>query len=68
MTITYTESALCSQQAQEAMGEGLATWIITGDVQQGWNAMIRKGKQNGSYLGVKIAIFVDFLIALSSKR
>lgn len=59
MVKTITESVLETKQAKEALGEGIATWILTGDIQSGWNAMIKKGKQNGSYLTMKFAIILD---------
>jgi len=61
---TITESVLETDQAKEAIGEGLATLILTGDVQYGWDAMIKKGKQNGSYVTMKIAVVLDLIKAL----
>jgi len=64
MVKTITESILETEQAKEAIGEGIATLILTGNIQSGWDAMIKKGKQNGSYLAVKFAIFLDVVKAL----
>lgn len=62
--MSYTEKALKTKQAKEAMVEGLFTWLSTGDFQKGWNKMISHGKKNGSYLTLKIAVLFDFLNAL----
>jgi len=65
MVKTATESILETEQAKEAIGEGIATWILTGDVQSGWDAMIKKGKQNGSYLTMKFAIILDVVKSIN---
>lgn len=60
----YTERVLETKQAKEAIVEGLLTWLQTGDFQKGWEAMIARGKKNGSYSRVKIAMLFDFFRAL----
>ncbi len=67
MSISCTESILRTQQANEAISEGIVTAILTGDLQKGWDAMIRRGKKNGSYVAVKIAFVIDFINALGNK-
>ena len=64
MSVTCTESVLRTQQAKAAIFEGIVTSILTGDLQKGWDAMIVRGKENGSYLAVKIAFVIDFVKAL----
>ena len=66
--MTFTESVLKTKQAKEAMMEGVLTWLFTGNLQQGWNAMIVRGKKNGSYIAVKIAIVLDTVKALGDSR
>jgi len=68
MSVTCTESVLRTQPAKDAILEGIFTLIFTGDLQKGWDAMIARGKQNGSYLGIKIAVIFDFLIVLGNRR
>ena len=63
MVKSITESVLETKQVKEAIVEGVATMILTGNFQLGWNAMIQKGKQNGSYFAVKLAIFLDIIKA-----
>ena len=60
----YTNRVLETKQAKEAIGEGLLTWLQTGDFQTGWDAMIARGKKNGSYPRVKIAMLFDFFNSL----
>ena len=64
MSVTCTESVLRTQQAKEAMLYGFFTFLSTGNLQTGWDVMIAKGKENGSYLAVKIAFVIDFVKAL----
>ena len=64
MSVTLTETVLRSKSAQDAIAEGIATALLTGDLQRGWNVMITRGKKNGSYLALKIAIIVDSIKAL----
>ena len=64
MDKSLTEKVLETKQAKEAISEGLFTWLFTGSLQKGWDAMIEKGNKNGSYLAVKIAIIVDSIKAL----
>lgn len=64
MVKTITESVLKTKQAKEAIVEGIVTMILTGNTQLGWNAMIQKGKQNGSYFAVKLAMFLDIVKAI----
>ncbi len=66
--MTFTESVLKTKQAKEAMIEGVLTWLFTGNLQQGWNAMIERGKKNGSYIAVKIAVVLDTIKALGDSR
>ena len=68
MSVTCTESVLRTQQAKDAIFEGIVTSILTGDLQKGWDVMIARGKENGSYLAVKIAFVIDFVKALVDDR
>lgn len=62
--MSYTELVLRTKQAKEAIDEGVLTFVLTGDLQKGWDAMILRGKKNLSYPAVKIAILLDILKAL----
>lgn len=62
--MSLTEKVLETKQAKEAIYEGALTWLFTGNFQRGWDAMIARGKKNGSYLGVKIAFVLDVIKAL----
>jgi len=63
--LSITEEMLKTKQAKEAIGEGFLTWILTGDLQKGWDAMISRGQKNGAYPAVKLAALFDFLKALT---
>ena len=65
MIKTITESILRTKQAKEAMVMGIVTMLFTGSSQQGWDAMIIKAKQNGSYVAVKVALVLDFVKAIT---
>jgi len=65
--MSYTELVLKTKQAKEAIYEGVTTLIFTGDLDKAWNAMITRGKKNGSYLAVKIAFVLDFINALGNR-
>ena len=67
MSISCTESVLRTQQAKDAIYEGIATLIFTGDLDKACNTMIARGKKNGSYLAVKIAFVLDFINALGNR-
>ena len=64
MSVTITESVLRTKQAKDAISEGIVTWILTGDIQQGWDAMIKRGKKNFAYPAFKFALLIDFLKTL----
>jgi len=65
--MSYTNVVLHTKQAKVAILEGIVTWGITGDFQEGWNAMIKKGKKNMSYPSLKLAILLDFIQYVSRK-
>jgi len=65
MVKTITESILETKQVREAIAEGIVTMILTNNSQSGWDAMIKKGKQNGSYFAVKLAMFLDIVKAIT---
>lgn len=62
--MSYTELILHTKQAKEAIDEGILTFVLTGDLQKGWDAMILRGKKNLSYPAVKISILLDILKSL----
>ena len=66
--MSYTELVLKTKQAKEAIYEGVTTLIFTGDLDKAWNAMITRGKKNGSYLAVKIAFILDLIRTINSSR
>ena len=63
--MSYTELVLNSKPAKEAIVEGILTFLFTGDLQNGWNAMILQGRKNLSYHALKIAILLDFIKAVT---
>lgn len=65
--MSYTELILKTNQAKEAMVEGIIAFLLTGDLHKGWDAMILCGKKNLSYPAVKVAILLDILKVLSRK-
>jgi hypothetical protein len=64
--MSHTEIVLRSKEAKEAYVEGLLTLLQTGNLQKGFDAMIAKGKKNGSYLAFKVALVLDFLKKLTN--
>lgn len=65
MSISCTESVLRTQQAKDAIYEGIATLVFTGDFDKAWNAMIARGKENFSYPTLKLAILIDVIKAVT---
>jgi len=63
--MSYTELVLKSKQAREAIDTGILAFLLTGDLQEGWNVMIRQGKKNLSYPALKLAIFLDVVKAIT---
>jgi len=63
--MSYTELVLNTKPVKEAIVEGILTFLFTGDLQKGWDAMILRGKENLSYPTLKLAIFIDVLKALT---
>jgi len=59
--MSYTELVLQTKQVKEAIIEGAATWLVTGNFNEGWNAMIQQGRKNLAYPTFKIAILLDVL-------
>jgi len=59
--VSYTELVLNSKPAKEAIVKGTLVFLITGDLQKGWDAMILQGKKNLSYSALKLAILIDVI-------
>ena len=55
----YLPMVLKTREAKEALGEGLLTLFETGKLDDSINAMISKGKKNGSWAAAKIAFILD---------
>ncbi|GEM_PF-3161068 len=64
-TKSFTETALNSKEAKEAIGEGIVVLLQTGDFNKGWDAMMAAGQRNGSLAAVQLAISIDLLKAIA---
>lgn len=63
--MSFTEKVLQTKQAKEAIGEGVITWLFTGNLDNGIKSLIRKGNQNGTITAFKFAFVLDVLKAIS---
>jgi len=66
MSLMYTKTALRTKEAQASILVGLFTWYRTGNFAQGWNTMIRYGKQNGAYETVQLGAVFDLIKAIDN--
>ncbi len=64
--MNFTEKVLQTKQAKEAIGGGIITWLFTGNLDNGINALIGKGNQNGTITAIKFASVLDILKAISN--
>ncbi len=63
--MSFTEAAIKTKEAKEAIGEGVLTLFKTNNLDSAVDAMVAKGKQNGALLTVKTGFVLDVLKALS---
>ncbi len=59
--MSFTEQALRSKKAREAIGAGVVDLISSGDLQQGIDKMLDVGKKNGSAGVVAAGLLLDLL-------
>lgn len=59
--LSFLRLILNTKQAKEAMGDGLLHFIDSGNLSDGVDAMIKRGKQNGSWPAAKLAFVFDLL-------
>lgn len=59
--MSFTEQALRSKKAKEAIGAGVIDLISTGNLQQGFDKMMDVGKKNGSANLVVTGLLLDLL-------
>lgn len=57
--MSYFKSVLQTKEAKEAIGEGLLKLIETKDLDKGFDAMIKRGNQNGSSPAALFALILD---------
>jgi len=50
-----------TKEAKEAIGEGFEKLVETGNLEEGIEAMLNRGSENGSLTKVKIAVILDAL-------
>lgn len=62
---SFTETALRTKEAKEAIGEGILTWLSTGNLDKGIDAMFKAGENNGSLTTVKFGFVLDVLKKIS---
>ncbi len=65
--MTFTENALKSKEAKEAIGEGILSLLHTGNLDTAVNKMIEAGRKNGSLTKVKAAFILDILKELANR-
>lgn len=65
--MSFTEKALGTKEAKEAIGEGIVTWLFTGNADKGVDAMVIAGEKNGSLPTVKFAFVLDVLKKISDE-
>jgi hypothetical protein len=61
----FVTRALRTPEAKEALGEGFAVLLTTGDADKAWKAMIGAGQRNGSLAAVQVAFLFDLLTAVA---
>lgn len=59
--MSFASDALQTKEAKEAIGEGVITWLETGNLSMGIDAMRKKGEKNGALPAVKLGIVLDVL-------
>ncbi len=50
-----------TKEAKEAIGEGFEKLVETGNIEEGIDAMLSRGSENGSLSKAKIAVILDAL-------
>ena len=63
--MSFTETALRTKASKEAVGEGIVTWLFTGNLDMGINAMVKAGEKNGALATVKLGFILDILKGIS---
>ena len=59
--MSYFELALQTKEAKEAIGTGVTTWLFTGNLNSGIDAMFKTGEKNGSLFAVRLGFLVDIV-------
>lgn len=59
--MSFTESALRTKEAKEAIGEGILALFSTGNLGRGIDAMFKAGERNGSLNKVRVGFILDIL-------
>lgn len=65
--MSFTETALGTKEAKEAIGEGIVTWLFTGNADRGVDAMLKAGEKNGALNTVKFGFVLDVLKGISEE-
>jgi hypothetical protein len=65
--MSFTENALRTKASKEAIGEGIVTWLFSGNLDKGVDAMIKTGEKNGALNTVKFGFVLDVLKAISDE-
>lgn len=62
---SFLAKALQTPEAKEALGEGFAALLTTGDADKAWQAIIATGQRNGSLAVAQVAFLLDLLKAIA---